>query len=231
MSNTLYEVFQAMQGHAEKVGERGPLTMRDVLSLALTCRRHHQWLQPWVARMHDRHVSSVRTFEYMALKQSLPWVNVYVSKWAAHGMSGGSPRSVRVIIDKPDSDALGDICDWLGGVQPRHLYFLTYNLSKAINSCMTDAMLQKCCSNEKTELLCICNCTAVTDDAIRQLLWCRALIMGRCTGITPASLATLPSLEYVMYIIMHDPVPPPHDPMTAWLQRKAAQGMLKTLIC
>ena len=43
-----------------------------------------------------------------------------------------------------------------------------------------------------------------------------------------ACLATLPSLVYVKYN-RYDPAPP-HDPMIAWLQRRAMQGMLRTLI-
>ena len=145
----MYEVLQAVQAvQAVQSCERGQLRMHDVPSLALTCRQHCQWLQPWVAQMHSKHVSSVRTFKYSTLERSLPWVNVYVTEWDAFATqskavnaspAAAAAASVRVFINRADSDTLGAICDWLGNMQPKHLltYFFTYNLSKTINSCLT----------------------------------------------------------------------------------------------
>ena len=155
-------------------------------------------------------------------------MSVHISKWASKdraASAGIKPLSVQVFIDKPDADTLDRICDWLSTVQPLHLYFYTFNTSRAINSCLTDAMLSKCIA--RTQLLSISFSIAVTFHTIRCLRQCKILTIGRSPDITPSSLATIRGLLYVKYGT-YDPRPP-CDPIVEWLKGRASRGMLNVL--
>ena len=219
-----YGVLQAIWTH-------GDLTLRDKAALALAC----PVVRPWKEADKTAHRAAMAALESDPLSwpRYLRQNTVRVSHWCEHEEHAPPTLphgcAVKVIIDKPDADALRAICGWLGRAQPQQLFFITCNKRRACQT-LTDEMLLACASC--AELLDISWNELITDAAITKLRTCRDIgVEG--TYVTMRSLRELPHLLRVDYPSRHGcwRKVPLNTVTLAWIKSMQDQKMLLKMWC